>query len=246
MAFIFQKVLPHGTSNPIVPRLTLQTLKILENCELSEEMRANITELYLNSLLKKLLRCWEIKDRFRQGFNRVEQSLKSQSGQVEVPQIDRLDEECHNLLYEAKNYVRDLLKVVNLLYGSDFEEASEFSRAKRGGRSFIDFAEEKFGQKDARTEFIKGARGVEELIAFRNAVEHPGGYSGRLIIRNFSLKDGTLTEPSWHREKDGTPVAPSSAIRADMEDIVDHLLALGENILVFWRPRTLRPRTSCA
>jgi len=244
MAFTFQKIVPHGTSNPIVARLTLQIFKILENCEISEETREKIIELYLNSLQKKLLRCWEIKERFRQEFNRVVETFKPQSGQaVEVPQIDRLDEECHNYLYEAKNYIRDLLQVVNVLYGTDFEEASEFSRAKKGGQSLIDFAEQKFGPQDAKTEFIKEARGVEEIIAFRNAVEHPGGYSGRLIIKNFSLNPGgTLTEPGWHREKDEKPVTALSPIRVDMDTIVSNLLTLGEDIIVSWAADNLKSK----
>src|SRR5262249_2838764 len=124
MAFAFKKILDHGASNRIVARLSLQIFKILENCNLAKETHDKIAEQYL-TLQKRLLRCWEIKERFRQEFNAAVEAYKPpQPGEpVQLPQIARLDEECQNFLYEAKNYIRGLLQVVNLLYGTDFKEA---------------------------------------------------------------------------------------------------------------------------
>src|SRR5258705_13927453 len=109
MPFVFKKLLDHGTTNPIVARLSLQVLKILGECNLSKETYDKVGDRYLNSLQRKLLRCWEIKERFRQEFNVAVETYKPQpQGQsVAVPQILRLEEECHNFLYEAKNYIRD-------------------------------------------------------------------------------------------------------------------------------------------
>jgi hypothetical protein len=45
---------------------------------------------------------------------------------------------------------------------------------------------------------------VERVVTFRNAVEHPGGHSGTLHIRNFRPEpNGKFTEPGWWLEKDG-------------------------------------------
>jgi hypothetical protein len=70
---------------------------------------------------------------------------------VVIPQIERLEQDCHNCLFESKNYVRDVLYVVNKLYGTSFSEASEFSQARKGGKSLIEFATGTFGADDART-----------------------------------------------------------------------------------------------
>jgi len=51
---------------------------------------------------------------------------------------------------KAKNFIRDLLQVVDHLYGKTFEEASEFSRAKKGTPSLVEFAEKTFGADDGR------------------------------------------------------------------------------------------------
>jgi hypothetical protein len=238
MPFQFKKTLEHGTTNPIVARLSLQILKILEQCDASQDVKVRVGELYINSLQKKLLRCWEIDERFKKEFAAALDNYKLPSAAnaaVHVPQISRLEEECHNFLYEAKNFIRDLLQVVNQLYGTTFEEASEFSRTKKG-QSLVEFAEKTFGADDGKTKMLEEAvLMIEELISMRNAVEHPEGLSGKLVIANFMLgADRKLDEPTWHREKDGKVVAEPSSIRADMEASIHNLLMLGEDVFVSW------------
>ena len=65
MPFEFKKVLEHGTTNPIVARLSLQILEILKQCNASKGNQDKVSDLYMNSLQKKLLRCWEIEERFK-------------------------------------------------------------------------------------------------------------------------------------------------------------------------------------
>ena len=239
MPFQIKKVLEHGTANPIVARLSLQILEILKKCNASKDIQDKVGDLYMNSLQKKLLRCWEIEERFKKEFAAAFDKYKpavATNAAVEVPQIARLEEECQNFLYEAKNYIRDLLNVVNCLYGTTFEEASEFSRAKKGSQSLVEFAEKTFGADDGKTKMLKEAvPSVEELISMRNAVEHPNGHSGKLVIMNFELgADGKIEEPTWHREKDGKAVGEPSSIRADMATSIHNLLTLGEDIFVSW------------
>jgi hypothetical protein len=247
MPFQFKKVLVHGTANPIVARLSWQIFEILTHCNASKDFQDKVRELYVISLLKKLLRCQEIEERFEQEFAAAVGKYKrpaTANAPVEVPQIPRLEEECHNFLYETKNYIRDLLQVVNHLYGTTFAEASEFSRSakKKGSQALIEFAEKTFGADDGKTKFLKEAvPSVEELIAMRNAVEHPEGLSGKLVIANFTLgADRKLDEPTWHREKDGKPVGEPSSIRADMEILIRNLATLGENVFVSWAANHLR------
>jgi hypothetical protein len=117
---------------------------------------------------------------------------------VTVPSIMRLEEECRNFLYEAKNFIRDTLKAFNLLYGTAFEEASEFLWPKRGRPSLVDYAESTFGPDDDKTKLFKQMLpAAERVVSFRNAVEHPGGHFGTLHIENFRLDpNGKFTEPA--------------------------------------------------
>jgi hypothetical protein len=244
MPFEFKKVASHGTSNPIVARLSLHNLQILEKCKVTKEVKDKVGGLYLDSLMKKLLRCWEIEDSFKKSFAEATAKYKppaTPNAPVEIPQIERLEGDCHNFLYEAKNYIRDVLYVVNKLYGTSFSEASEFSKARKGGKSLIEFATETFGPDDARTKMlVEAVPWVEEAIAMRNAVEHPDGYSGRLVIENFRRDpDQKLSEPVWHRVKDGKNATEPSSIRADFDTFIHNLLTLGEDVLVSWANENL-------
>lgn len=89
MPFVFSKVLEHGTSNPIVARLGLQTMQLLDQCKIGKETRDKIAEIYMYSLQKKLVRCWEIKERFRSEFNSAVDWLN-------------LDHRRPNLLWQSK------------------------------------------------------------------------------------------------------------------------------------------------
>jgi len=237
MPFIFKKLLDHGTTNPIVPRLSLQILTFLKQCDVSQEVSDKVGQLYMHSLQPRLLRCWEIQERFREEFNGAISTYSSPTHPVtQIPQVSRLEAECHNFLYEAKNYIRDTLLVVNALYGTGFKEASEFSRTKKPRLSLVDWAGKTIGANEARTKLFREAVPcVELIINARNAVEHPGGYSGTLHIENFNLEpDGRLAEPMWHRTKDGRTVMPVSSLRADLDGSIHNLLVLGESVFVSW------------
>ena len=118
-------------------------------------------------------------------------------------------------MYEAKNFIRDKLKAFNLLYGTAFVDASEYYWPKEGRRPLIDFAEATFGPDDERTKYLKQLSPcLQRVIGFRNAVEHPGGRSGTLHIRNFQMAaNGKFDEPAWWLEKNGKN-EPESSIRA--------------------------------
>jgi hypothetical protein len=63
-------------------------------------------------------------------------------------------------------------------------------------------------------------------VRFRNAVEHPGGHSGVLMVRNFRLEpDGKLSEPCWWTERD-CKKAYESSIGDDLWSII--------NLINYW------------
>jgi hypothetical protein len=234
MSFTVSKILDRGTANPIVARPTLQIFAILDQCNIPQEARDSIKVIYMNSLMKKLLRCWEIAERYKGEFTKEIDTYKPRPKHpqmVAVPCVTRLEEECHNFLYEAKSFIRDLLKAFNLLNGTAFVEASDYFRPekpKKGKQSLISFAESTFGPNDPKTERSKQLLStVERVVNYRNAVEHPEGYSGTLKIRNFSLDpNGKFSEPGWWTEKDGKK-GPESSIRADLYGITENRRAVG-------------------
>jgi hypothetical protein len=239
LPLIVAKRLQHGTTNPIVARLTLQTLEILQQCDVTKEKAEEIGSIYLDSLVKKLLRCWEIEQALSVEYDKMLASYKPpQRGavSVELPQIPRLEEDCHNYLYEGKNFLRDLLGVFNLLFGTKFKEASEWARRPKGGDSVIEFSAKTFGDNHVNAVFSRQLPAcISPFIDMRNAVEHPEGWSGQLKIRNFAFDvDGKITDPVWSREKDGKTAYGPLPIIAEMRVGVHNFLILGECVLIMW------------
>jgi hypothetical protein len=187
---------------------------------------------------------WEIRDRYESEFQRQIESYKKQvpnAQMIEVPCITTLDQDCRNFLYEAKNFLRDLMQLVNFLYGTKFNDASDYLPAKRAKprSSVVSFAEQTFGSTDPRTIFLKKlAPDVDCIVTYRNAVEHPNGYAGPLEIRNFQLIDGKLAEPCWWLPKDVN--AKPAPIRADLTPIIATVLTLAEDIFVSWAAHNLK------
>lgn len=239
MPFVIKQITEHGTRNPIVARLGLQTMDILKHTSVAQEERDAVGAIYLDTLQPKLLRCWEIKEHFRAAFDEKLAEYAPPQGPkhpIHVPQIPRLEQECHNFLYEGKNFVRGVLQVYNELYGTAFEEASELSRSKSGRPTLVQHATDAFGANDPRTAFIRDSSDkLIDVVWMRNAVEHDGGYSGSLIIENFELSAShCLRQPSWRREKNGLIEFGPSSIKADFERGVHNMLIFAEDMLASW------------
>ena len=148
----------------------------------------------------------------------------------------QLEEECRNYLYEAKNFLRDLLQVFNLLFATSFEEASEWTVAKKPRPSVIAYAEANFQDQPDHIRYLQQFPAcIDPYIRMRNAVEHPKGFSGELVIRNFRFEpDGSLVPPDWRRDKDGQTEYGPIPIIEDMRIGVENLLILAEDILIMW------------
>ena len=212
-------------------------MKFCRNAD-SESDGESIQALYLNELTPKLLRCSQIAEKLRTETEKLAASYKPPGGaaSVELPQVMQLKEECRNYLYEAKNFLRDLLKVFNLLFGTSFEEGSEWTMAKKPRPSVIEYAQANFQKQPDHIRYLQQLpRCVETFVKMRNAVEHPGGHSGDLVIRNFRFEpDGALATPDWRRDKEGKTEYGPVSIVDDMRVGVENLLILAEDILIMW------------
>lgn len=237
--FVVAKKIDQGVNNPIVARLTLQNFELLQNCAIPKETAEKIQAIYLGELTPKLLRCSHIHEKLRADTEKLAASYKPPSKgatSVELPQVMQLEEECRNYLYEAKNFLRDLLKVFNLLFGTSFKDWSEWTTAKKPNPSAIEYVEANFHNRPDHIRYLKQLPAcTEPFVRMRNAVEHPGGHNGDLVIRNFRFEpDGTLVAPDWRRDKGSTTEYGPIPIVDDMRIGVHNLLTLAEDILVMW------------
>lgn len=229
--FKLKKVSNYGSSHPVVARLLLQTHDLLQWANLPKDDKDAVYTIY-DRLNKRLLKCHEAFDRLvsarhitiRESEFQVDGSSKYE------PHVIGLEEEVETILYESKNYLRDLLGILNIFFDYECDEASYFYNAKGNGVSpLVKWASERFGDEDPFTRMLANEHEwIEALIRNRNAVEHPGGHSGTLHIQNFTiLKDGRYLAPTWNRD-DEEP----KDLYQDIGVILDNLLSLAEEFLV--------------
>jgi hypothetical protein len=231
MAVEIRKISNYGAWHPIVARLKVQTHELAQWADLSEDKKLELLAVY-SDLADRLLNCHEIYVRISVGLEKeIAEHHSNPDAQVKkVPHLVGLRGEVENFLYESKNYLRDVLRVLDIFFAAKFDEASAFYPSTAGGKSkLVLWAAAKFGPSDHFTTMLRSEQEwAAELIRKRNAVEHPGGKSGTLHVENFKrLPDGRFALPHWYRDHN----QPTGLVQ-DLETYLENMLTLGEDMLV--------------
>lgn len=228
--FQIKKVSDHGTNNPIVARLSIQTSELINSSTLDKEVRDSLFSLYNFEIQPRLLECEQIYNELKNeiliitdGLNNKGLKTQSSGRVVEVPSIMRLNQRTEQFLYSAKSALRDLSKIFNLFYDTDFNEA-RYDKV-------LTWTNRELGKESKLSKMIKNDHDlwIEKIVKMRNAIEHPGGYSGTLNIHNFEiLADNSVRVPSWHRNDEDRV-----SISDDMGVFIFNFLEFAEELLIF-------------
>jgi len=225
-----QRVSNYGTSHPVVARLPIQSLELVQWADLPKDKREAVISIY-DGLKNRLLKCHECYDRLKAASKEtLEAGHVDSTGSQIRPYLIGLENEAETFLYESKNYFRDLLGVINVFFRIGFHEARNFyTTSGKGDVKLSKWAGRRFGPADSFTGMLRNEQDwIRELIRKRNAVEHPGEKSGTLRIGNFQLApDGLVVPPSWHRDS-----LPPTDLLVDIEAAMDNMLTLAEDVLV--------------
>lgn len=183
---------------------------------------------------ERLLRCSAIRDEYARSIETcIEQTPKPEPGQRfrQVPHVIGLTAFAESYLYEAKNFLRDLLSLFAAVYQCDLKEASAFASLKdTGDGDLVKWAAERFGDDHRLTRLLRSDQDwIAEVIRKRNAVEHPGGYSGTLELHNIRVhpeEPDKFILPTW-----GRTGCPHSYVLTDFDALLENLLTLAEDLL---------------
>jgi len=234
LSFEIRKISDVGAAHPVVARLGMQTAELLGWSGLEKDAQDDISSLYIHTLTWRLLRCYKCRNEIvRLANESVATGTKQNNPNIrEVPHVIDLEGLVGQFLYEAKNYIRDLLLLFKTVYGCDLRDASAFADMKdKGAGEFIGLAIEKFGRDDSLSKMVMTDQGwIGEIIRSRNAIEHPGGLSGTLTIQNIRVGQGgtdAYVLPTWQRTG-----GPETDIVKDMDCGLENLLTLGEDLLI--------------
>ncbi|MGD1042227.1 MAG: hypothetical protein ABR913_04085 [Sedimentisphaerales bacterium] len=231
--FVGQKMSDHGTSNPIVARLGPQVTELCDFFRLTKEQKEGIFGVLFANVGKRCLECFDIHSDFEAKILSIreeiaEKGLQYQSnGKVlSLPSMPSVRENAERFLYVAKSSLRDLQGIFKVFFGKDFGSGANYTEV-------IKWSQKTYGVDDPLTKQLNENydHWIKELIAKRNAVEHPGGHSGHLRIKDYStvIQDGTIKicEPIWYRNSD-----KPSHILNDMEIYVHTCFTFAEEIFV--------------
>lgn len=231
MAFTFYKVSNHGVGHPVVARLSLQTIELLKFGGLSKQQEGKVAELYMGTLQPRLLKCHDIFDRLTKALKESVDRIKPRTdgSMRELPYVAELRGEVEAFLYEVKNYLRDLLGLFQTCVDCELKNASDLYNAKgEGDSAVVKWANEKYEADHRLSNLLRTEQPwVEQVIRARNAVDHPGGKSGTLVIHNVRACAEGWVPPCWSR--DGQP---ESDILTDMSTLMHNMLTLAEDLLI--------------
>jgi hypothetical protein len=223
--FVISKISDHGTNHPVVARLHLQTFDLLQASTFSPELQDETKRIYFEAG-RRLLRCFDTWNELKRKQNELEaEACPSGNPQTtHIPHLVDLDRTAEMFLYEAKNFLRDISIVFVPLGPIKFTKESKASHL---GKEAIHWAECNFGNSDRLTKFLRRYQSwIDHVIRMRNAVEHPGGRSGRLYVENFKHVGNTVQRPTWRLNGD-----PPLEVITDMGNLCEGLLLYAEDLL---------------
>lgn len=219
----------HGTTNPIVARLHVQTSELIQFAKLPAEASEILFQSYFDLGLK-LLDCWDISEKIRLEVNDIVKNFvvaRNDIG-INVPYMQSIKTDAHHFLYIAKNFLRDLTGVVNIFFGTSFNEASNFSETMKPKNFIRGWLSQNSKEDEALIALLQRSEaGITAIIKKRNAVEHPRGKSGVLYVHNFEHKGGGFNLPSWNLNDN-----PREDISKELGKVTEELLIFSEELLI--------------
>lgn len=233
MTFVIKKISDHGTSNPIVARLCVQTSEIIKFFRLEKEKHDEVIDTYFNHIKPRIIKCDEIEKSITEESEKIREDilnnkLSTQSGGrvIALPQVNDLVSKSENFLYNAKSALRDISNILNhyLIWSSHIANTTKYKKT----------FEDRFGPEFPMAKLLKEDESwIKDIINMRNAVEHPSSKLGALNISNIELLHTNekgqrfFQGPVWHF--DGK--APSDICK-DMNVTTDNILRFAEDMLV--------------
>jgi hypothetical protein len=193
--------------------------------------------IYFIQLQRRLLKCSDIVARLKKSRDQSVSYVASvvEQGTHSAPFIISLQDELETFLFEAKLFLRDTLNVINAFFGTTFNEASVFIPilGKKDNKSkLVSWGERTLGSDHPFVKMLSTEEyWISDIINSRNAVEHPGGHSGTLVIENFKITPVGLTLPIWKRV--GNEPRPSTFVFHELDVFQHNMLTFAEDILLF-------------
>lgn len=232
---LYSKYTNLDKKHPIVSRTCLQIAYMLEHTTLTDEQKKGINDFcFMNGLVAQEI-LWNITQKINDDyFQQVDEYIKNT--EHSFPYIIDLKNQTEIFLYTTKNFLRDISNMCITPVYPEFKntEGGSFSNLKTGKSNFTEWVEKRWGINSREyLVSLQITKFYSELIAKRNAMEHPGGRAGILYINqpNLKINDQTgnpsITRISWYRNTE----KPKDLI-LDFTDICIYNIRFVEEIII--------------
>lgn len=216
-----------GSSNPVVARVLLQSIEILQSAIFEVEIDKEAVIKQLHSCKESLVACLKVANRLQSKVEGVISEVTASGLSSDnngrtlnpFPQVPELDADCGSFLVHANRVIKLICGLPKLFLNLPQVDSNFDYLAKR--------LTSVLGQDSPVVTFLRdNSDGIRYLIDLRNFHEHPG--ETKTIIANFKLlPDMNIRVPMWHL----TNQQPRP-IKEEMVASIDFLIMMAEAMLI--------------
>lgn len=222
VAAVFDKV---GSSNPVVARVLLQGLEILNGAVFDRSIDKKAITRELHAIKKALVACHKVAERVVSHFARVVDEGEKHGlpgddgGSLNLfPQVPDLDADATTFLIHAKRAIRRISQLPSIFFSiprdSDFDHLLKRLEKVTAAQGMMKFVRD-------------NAPGIRYLSELRNCQEHPKK-SCQTMIDNFKvLPNASVAVPMWYMSGE-TP----RPVAVEMRGAIEFLIMMAEAMLI--------------
>ena len=230
MKLVSQKYSNYGTENYIVVRTSIQVQDLVKPFNLTEKQKEDVFGLYLCKIQPSLLRGMEISNRIFKEVRLIERKeVKQDDHSVHLPAIDSLELDVKEFVNNCHSVLRELSSLFSILYECELDLASKYD-------AMIKKIKSKFSESHPIYTFIHdNQKWLKDIVGRRNAIVHPGGWSGEVQIFNYDLNkdagDNLIHPPKWSYD-DNNGNFREEYVHLDLPNYLEFVLEFSEYILI--------------
>jgi hypothetical protein len=235
----------YGSAHPIVARTVLQASRLMGQLGVADAVQQPVTAAFLE-IQRHLLECEDRRELVCQPIARIDAALRARgphlnNGVLQLDTVPDIQSHVDTFLLHAKAVLREAMPLFAAVGLPAVDERQGRKALDVRARELVDNGH--FTADSPLVRFlIEHEAWVLPLMQKRNAIEHPGGRSGRLTVRNFRLEPGatgrpTIHPPDWFRNEE-PPVFLQVDLPLHLQRLLEFVEILFAQLLQWYRRHT--------
>lgn len=219
-----QRLARAGTSSPIVARTLLQASALFKEHQFNATVDRDGAMAAAFEVMQELLAAADIRNRLATEMAALEvPALVAERGALNMPSIPDLEAQVRTFVQKAEHATQAIYRTSKAFLGPKM--------ADRFFDGLAVMATERFGEDHDLAAFYRRSAPLSKFIRnARHCVEHPKP-GQRLVVQNYTFREGKVEPPTLAIVHAETPVDESSLIGV-MDELLEALISLAEATMV--------------